>query len=798
MHYIIWLALLVPSAVFADIVDPFSFNPWYGQTGQAAIILNAVFTLAPLVLVIAFIIFIVLVFRHTDPEVKTTKVTLPGFPQLFKETWALFWKRFRSIAGITGFGILSLLAGSVIIVGAPIAGIYFFSLPSAILFLLCTVLIFLIGSAVISLWLGALIALSSSEEQMHGAKRWYHEAIKKFIHLWTLLLLSGFVLSGSSVAFLIPALILSIFFYFSAFAVLIEGKNGFEALYASYQLVRNAWWKVFGRLIVLTICIAGIMLGIGIVFGLIAGFYGTIASAVLSRDVAGLEFVSSVLSGIVFAFFGLFIFSFVTFFVSRLYSALKTAKQNITFGRSSIVFRVMCVFFITVTIGYFSVFYLQIPRIPFGEYNGKEWLEGVTKDFLSGQSQGNTVEKQEIPGGQDTVDSVEDTKDSKVNSLERNRIREADLQGYTGAAEDDFFTIYKSTDRDFSIELLAPRKWNSQSTEEAHVFKRLDDGVQFIVARALQDKDTTDELAYSALEALKASYPDDREELSTVEVRESLVGFIQPASLFSVTLTPSGVRMRQDIYSVIVDGVPIFISAIAHEEDFQSYAPIFDEMINTLSIQKLMIPQEVGLDSSYRPSVLNLYYRIEKKDEHPYYFADFWKEGKKKKEYIFGKRIVIDARTGKKVTDGKILKEFYARDGDLLDGIDPKTRLNVDEKNRPVAPSFGDGKIPVFSPDEILVEAETIKESYGPTAAVSNPQLYYSEFNISYWYLDLYTTKKSTDQPRWKERLVFDTFTGTLMTQDKEYMKDTLSALGALKGQVPQGIDPKTRLLIEE
>ncbi|MBI4273046.1 hypothetical protein HY621_04310 [Candidatus Uhrbacteria bacterium] len=793
MHYLISLLLFFPSVVQADLIvngfkhsDPRSYEFEFTPPS----LINIILTLFPLVLVIVFVFFIIFVFRRTDSIVKNAKVALPGFSKLFIETWRLFCDRFKSIAGLSFICFLLCLFGIVTIVGWLIATLYF-SFPFLILLMisLCA-LTSLMWSSIVSRMLTALTTLFIAKEPIPGAVHCYRQNAKKIIFIWWILFLSGLITLGASIAYWVPALILSIFFQFLAFTVLIDDKRGIDALYASYQLVHNAWWKVFGRLLLLSFCFLGIFFGAGIVLGLLTWLFATIVSPLVGSKYNSLLLSLYISSGVVFLLIGSFLFSFATLFSYKLYLALKEIKNTALLTRSSLVFRVMCIFFAVASIAYVSLFYFQSQEILISRgintFDGKIILDRVIREFIVPE------QKQES----NFLSPTENKKYQRNPPLDS--ARDVDLEGYTGKPEDAFFTIYKSTGRDFSVKLLTPRKWNFQQEGPSYLFKRLDEGVQFLVARDEQERQSTRDFARDALESIKSTYPADSETLNSVEIQDAFVGFTQPASLFSVTVKPGGVRVKQNVYSIIVDGIPILVSAVAREEDFPFYEPIFQKMIDTLSIQKLVIPQEVGLDSSYRPSVINLHYRTEKTDEHPYYYADFWKKGKKENEYIYGKRIVIDARTGKKVTDETVLKEFYARDEDLLDGIDPKTRLNVDEKNRPFAPSFGDGKILVFSPDEILTSTETIKESYGPTAAVSNPQLFYSKFNIAYWYLDLYTTKKDKDQQQWQKRLVFDTLTGALMTEDKEYMKDTLSELGALKGQVPEGIDPKTRLRIEE
>ncbi|MFI5260725.1 MAG: hypothetical protein ACHQU0_02955 [Candidatus Paceibacteria bacterium] len=68
--------------------------------------------------------------------------------------------------------------------------------------------------------------------------------------LWFEILL-GLVIMGGSVLFIIPALLMSIWFLFGTFTFVLEGKRGLQALLQSREYVRGYWWALFGRALVL-------------------------------------------------------------------------------------------------------------------------------------------------------------------------------------------------------------------------------------------------------------------------------------------------------------------------------------------------------------------------------------------------------------------------------------------------------------------------------------------------------------------------------------------------------------------
>lgn len=73
-----------------------------------------------------------------------------------------------------------------------------------------------------------------------------------FPYLW-LSILSTLVLAGGFVMAIVPGIIFSIWFSFSIFAFLVDGKRGLEAVLKSKEYVFGYFWLVFGRLFMLII-----------------------------------------------------------------------------------------------------------------------------------------------------------------------------------------------------------------------------------------------------------------------------------------------------------------------------------------------------------------------------------------------------------------------------------------------------------------------------------------------------------------------------------------------------------------
>jgi hypothetical protein len=85
-----------------------------------------------------------------------------------------------------------------------------------------------------------------------------------------LLIISMFILLGSTLLLIIPGIIVSVYVVMYMFALVIDGKKGFSALVESYDLIKGRWWDVLGSYIVLGVILVAAQLiisGIGVVAG---------------------------------------------------------------------------------------------------------------------------------------------------------------------------------------------------------------------------------------------------------------------------------------------------------------------------------------------------------------------------------------------------------------------------------------------------------------------------------------------------------------------------------------------------
>lgn len=93
----------------------------------------------------------------------------------------------------------------------------------------------------------------------------YSDAKKYFwSYVWLAILLGATITIGI-LLFIIPGIIFAVWFAFSYFALLFEGKRGIEAMKTSKSYLEGNWWAVFGRYVFLILVGIPVLIIIGIV-----------------------------------------------------------------------------------------------------------------------------------------------------------------------------------------------------------------------------------------------------------------------------------------------------------------------------------------------------------------------------------------------------------------------------------------------------------------------------------------------------------------------------------------------------
>lgn len=111
----------------------------------------------------------------------------------------------------------------------------------------------------------------------------YQVAVSFF---WRYLGLSIVVGVASLVAYLlliIPGIIVSVWWAFAAFILILEGKGIVDSMKQSREYVRGKWWGVFGRMVLLGVVVIAVSIVIGMIAGVLSsGLVAGLASAVIT------------------------------------------------------------------------------------------------------------------------------------------------------------------------------------------------------------------------------------------------------------------------------------------------------------------------------------------------------------------------------------------------------------------------------------------------------------------------------------------------------------------------------------
>ena len=144
-----------------------------------------------------------------------------------------------------------------------------------------------------------------------GLKEILQEAWKKFWQYFLIIILTSFFIILSSIFLIIPGIIVAVYLGFSPYAFIAEGKRGINSLKRSWNLIKGSWWKVFGRLILLSIF-----------FGIISVILSSI-NLILSPTFP-LTFLYAILLHFVNFFY---IMPLIMIFLYLIYSDLKKSKE---------------------------------------------------------------------------------------------------------------------------------------------------------------------------------------------------------------------------------------------------------------------------------------------------------------------------------------------------------------------------------------------------------------------------------------------------------------------------------------
>ncbi len=160
-----------------------------------------------------------------------------------------------------------------------------------------------------------LYVATRKEDEDSSVKAAVQWLFKNAVPLLFVYILSGLIIFGGIILFIIPGIIAAISLTFAQYVYVVEGKRGMSALLSSRALVKGRFWMVFRKIIGFVFLSTLPVLAFGMVYGLAALFLGAGQAVSLTGEVL-MQVVSAVMTVInIHAMY-------------HLYSALKTSQSE--------------------------------------------------------------------------------------------------------------------------------------------------------------------------------------------------------------------------------------------------------------------------------------------------------------------------------------------------------------------------------------------------------------------------------------------------------------------------------------
>jgi hypothetical protein len=175
------------------------------------------------------------------------KQSLLSIEELFKKSWEIFHSNWKIFVGIS-------LAWWLIF----ILPFFFFKLPhpSLLHFELnfFYIILFLIFLFLTYLWIAlCLIIVVRDRKEKIGIREIFQRSRSKIFDFFMANLLSGLIILAGFLFLIIPGIVFWIYLSLVPFVLVCENIKGGVVLKQSWRLVKNHWWEIFAKLLILII-----------------------------------------------------------------------------------------------------------------------------------------------------------------------------------------------------------------------------------------------------------------------------------------------------------------------------------------------------------------------------------------------------------------------------------------------------------------------------------------------------------------------------------------------------------------
>ena len=169
-------------------------------------------------------------------------------PELISDSWNLYLKNWRKFLP---FMLLTFLPTLILSALGTISLYLEMYLPSSSVASNIVILVVFVASMIFAVWVTIALTKTISDCVLAKPTQWKETFSASSDLIWPILLTSLLVtlsVIGGTLLFIIPGIIFAVWYSFSSYAVIVDGKKGLEAMRSSKALVVGRWWSIAWRI----------------------------------------------------------------------------------------------------------------------------------------------------------------------------------------------------------------------------------------------------------------------------------------------------------------------------------------------------------------------------------------------------------------------------------------------------------------------------------------------------------------------------------------------------------------------
>ncbi|MEK9130087.1 MAG: hypothetical protein AAB526_01670 [Patescibacteria group bacterium] len=183
--------------------------------------------------------------KNDSLKIETPIVSsLPSAVETFKRAWGIYKQRLCTFLEIMIIPI-SIISALVFLMDAIAEGKLSKFISDPLVIFSITSFFMIVVFVIQSLGQIALLYAIKNDQKEDGVIKIYKRAWSKMLSYWWICLLSGFIILGGFLLFVVPGIIFSIWFAFPIFILIADDLKGMDALLKSKEYVKGRWMNAF-------------------------------------------------------------------------------------------------------------------------------------------------------------------------------------------------------------------------------------------------------------------------------------------------------------------------------------------------------------------------------------------------------------------------------------------------------------------------------------------------------------------------------------------------------------------------